>query len=122
PGDYVFIQFGHNDQKTKADRHTKPGSSYDEQLRQYIRETREKGGFPVLLTSIVRRKFDEQGKLIDTHGDYIQAVRNVAEEMNVPLIDHNQSSAALVEGMGPDASKALFMWVEPGTNAADPKG
>ena len=122
PGDYVFIQFGHNDQKTKADRHTKPGSSYDDQLRQYIRETREKGGFPVLLTSIVRRKFDEQGKLIDTHGDYIQAVRNVAEEMNVPLIDHNQSSAALVEGMGPDASKALFMWVEPGTNAADPKG
>lgn len=121
-GDYVFIQFGHNDQKPKADRHTDPGTTYNENLRRYVNETREKGGIPVLLTSMVRRKFDENGKLIETHGDYLQAVRDVAAEMNVVLIDHNISSKQLVESMGPEDSKKLFMWVEKDTNLALPNG
>lgn len=57
PGDYVFIQFGHNDEKPKADRHTDPGSTFDDNLRKFIRETREKGGIPVLFNSVVRRNF-----------------------------------------------------------------
>lgn len=122
PGDYVLIQFGHNDQKPNADRHTDPGTTYNDQLKQYVKETREKGGHPVLLTSIIRRKFDEQGQLVDTHGDYIQAVRDVAAELGVPLIDHNKSSHELVQNMGPDASKRLFMWVDKGTNPAAPSG
>ena len=121
-GDYVFIQFGHNDQKPKEDRHTDPGTTYNENLRRYINETREKGGIPVLLTSMVRRKFDENGKLIETHGDYLQAVRDVAAEMNVVLIDHNISSKQLVESMGPEDSKKLYMWVEKDTNLALPNG
>lgn len=121
-GDYVFIQFGHNDQKPKEDRHTDPGTTYNENLRRYITETREKGGIPVLLTSMVRRKFDENGKLVETHGDYLQAVRDVAAEMNVVLIDHNISSKQLVESMGPEDSKKLYMWVEKDTNLALPNG
>jgi len=122
PGDYVFIQFGHNDEKPNEDRHTDPGTTYNDQLKRYITETREKGGIPVLLTSIVRRKFDENGQLTETHGGYLQAVRDVANEMNVVLIDHNQSSKKLVQELGPEASKALFMWVEKGTNPAVPEG
>jgi pectinesterase len=122
PGDYVFIQFGHNDEKADTARHTDPETTYKAILRKYITETREKGGIPILLTSIVRRKFNEQGKLVETHGDYPQAVRELAGEMNVVLIDHNLSSKAFVERLGDEASKKLFMWVEKGTNPACPEG
>jgi lysophospholipase L1-like esterase len=122
PGDYVLIQFGHNDEKPSPDRHTEPGSTFNEQLRRYVLETREKGGVPVLLTPIVRRKFDEEGRLIPTHGDYPQAVRDVAAELDVILIDHNVLSRRLVQDLGPEASKELFMWVPPGTNPALPQG
>lgn len=121
-GDYVFIQFGHNDEKPDSARHTDPSTTYKEILKKYMTETREKGGIPVLLTSIVRRKFNEQGQLEETHGDYPKAVRELAAELKVVLIDHNQSSKALVQSMGPDSSKSLFMWVEKGTNPAAPAG
>ncbi len=122
PGDYVFIQFGHNDQKPKEDRHTDPGTTYNESLRQYVNATREKGGIPVLLTSMVRRKFDENGQLQETHGDYLQAVRDVAKEMDVILIDHNVSSRELVKSLGPEDSKRLYLWIEKDTNLAMPDG
>ena len=121
-GDYVFIQFGHNDEKADSSRHTEPGSTYNDQLKRYIKETREKGGIPVILTSIIRRKFDANGQLEETHGNYIQAARDVAAETGVVLIDHNSSSKKLVQDLGPVDSKALFMWVEKGTNAAIPAG
>lgn len=121
-GDYVFIQFGHNDEKPKADRHTDPGSTFNEQLRRYVNETREKGGIPVLLTPIVRRKFDENGQLTETHGAYPQAVRDVAAEMKVLLIDHNSMSKELVQSMGPEDSKQLFMWIPKGSNLSAPNG
>lgn len=122
PGDYVFIQFGHNDEKPDSSRHTDPSTTYKEILKKYITETREKGGIPVLFTSIVRRKFDDKGTLEETHGDYPNAVRELAAELKVVLIDHNQSSKALVQNLGPENSKALFMWVEKGTNPAAPEG
>lgn len=122
PGDYVLIQFGHNDQKPNPDRHTDPGTTYNDQLKQYVEETRAKGGHPVLLTSIIRRHFDAQGLLVDTHGAYIQAVKDVAAALDVPLIDHNRSSHELVQQLGPEASKRLFMWVEKGSNPAAPEG
>ncbi len=121
-GDYVFIQFGHNDEKADSSRHTDPATTYKEILKKYITETREKGGIPVLLTSIVRRKFNDKGQLEETHGDYPKAVRELAAELKVALIDHNLSSKALVQSMGPDSSKSLFMWVEKGTNLAAPEG
>ena len=121
-GDYVFIQFGHNDQKKKTDRYSDPDTAYKNNLRFYINQTREKGATPVLFTSIVRRKFGEDGKLIDTHGRYISACKEVAAEMNVVCIDLNKSTENLINSLGDEPSKDLFMWVAPGTCPAIPKG
>lgn len=120
PGDYVFIQFGHNDQKTDTLRHAAP-DTYANNLRRYVAQTREKGAIPVLLTPIVRRHFAD-GKLLDTHGAYPAAVRQVAAEQQVPLIDAGALTRAWVEGLGDEASKACFMWVAPGTCPLYPDG
>ncbi|MBP6065718.1 MAG: rhamnogalacturonan acetylesterase, partial [Bacteroides sp.] len=79
PGDYVFIQFGHNDEKTDEKRHTVPGGTFDANLRRFVDETRAKGGTPVLFNSIVRRHFVDS-VLTDTHGAYLESPRNVAAE------------------------------------------
>lgn len=121
-GDYVFIQFGHNDEKPKPDRHTDPGSTFDDNLRRFVNETRAKGGIPVLFNSIVRRNFDESGTLVDTHGAYLDSPRNVARELGVTFIDMNRITHDLVQGLGPEESKKLFMWVEPNTVPALPQG
>ncbi len=113
-GDYVFIQFGHNDQKHKdSTRYTEPYGTYSQNLEKYVRESRDKGATPILLTSIVRRKFDESGQLIDTHGEYPEAMRQVAARLDVPLIDLQQITAALVQEMGDESSKELYLWTEP---------
>jgi lysophospholipase L1-like esterase len=109
PGDYLFIEFGHNDQKPASSAYVEPFTGYKAMLKQYIQETREKGALPVLVTSMHRRKFDEYGKIVNTHGDYPEAVRQVAREENVPLIDLNAMSASLYEALGPEDSKKLFV-------------
>ncbi|NDV81252.1 pectinesterase family protein [Bacteroides sp. 51] len=121
-GDYVFIQFGHNDEKTNPDRHTVPGTTFDINLKRFVEETRAKGGIPVLFNSIVRRNFNEEGVLVDTHGEYLNSPRNVAKEMNVPFVDLNKITHDLMQGMGVEESKKLLMWVEPNTVPAMPKG
>lgn len=114
PGDFVFIQFGHNDEKFQdSTRYTIPFGSYTENLKRFVTESLEKGATPVLLTSIVRRKFDETGKLTDTHGDYPIATRKVASELNVPLIDLQKLTEDWVNGLGDEPSKAMFLWTEP---------
>lgn len=126
-GDYVFIQFGHNDEKTAEELHTIPGGTFDDNLRRFVRETRAKGAHPVLMNSIVRRNFPPEGStehkgsyeeegdvLVDTHGAYLDSPRNVAKEMNVPFIDMNKLTYDLVMGMGIEQSKSLFMWVPAG--------
>lgn len=120
-GDYVFIQFGHNDEKPKEDRHTDPGTTFDANLRRFVSETRAKGGIPVLFNSIVRRNF-VNGELVDTHGAYLDSPRNVAKELNVPFVDMNKITHDLVVGMGQEESTKLFMWVAPNTVPAIPKG
>ena len=142
PGDYVFIQFGHNDEKPKADRHTDPGTTFDENLRKFVRETREKGGIPVLFNSTVRRNFgqnagaveaddvrsektdavDQGDTLVDTHGAYLLSPRNVAREEGCCFIDMNKGTKELVESMGVEGSKQLFMWIPAGVSPACPKG
>ncbi len=112
PGDYVFIQFGHNDQKNDTLRHTDPETTYKANLIRYINETRERGGIPILFTSIVRRTFNADGTLRDSHGAYIDAVRQVAAENKVICIDLNTAIKELVENMGDEASKSLYMWVD----------
>ena len=121
PGDYVFIQFGHNDQKiADSTRYASP-ADYAANLRRYVREARERGAEPVLLTSVVRRRFVD-GELTDTHGEYPAAVRRVAAEECVPLLDMEPLTREWVSSLGDEASKGYFMWVEPGTCAAIPDG
>jgi len=122
PGDYVFIQFGHNDQKPDEARHTDPGSTFDTNLKQFVKETQDKGGIPVLFTSIVRRHFDENNRLTDTHGNYLNATRTVAKEMNSILIDLNQLTHEWVQGMGEEPSRNYFMWVKEQTLPCCPEG
>lgn len=129
-GDYVFIQFGHNDEKPDDARHTDPGSTFDDNLRRFVNETRAKGGIPVLFNSIVRRNFIQPGDttktegnvLFDTHGAYLDSPRNVAKEMGVAFVDMNKITHDLVQGLGTVESKKLFMFVAPGRIAAIPKG
>lgn len=142
-GDYVFIQFGHNDEKPDAKRHTEPGTTFDANLRRYVTETRAKGGIPVLFNSIVRRNFfnnknavtdDDYRKervegsnfegdsLIDTHGAYLDSPRKVAEEMGVPFVDLNKLTRDLVQRMGKEGSKKLYMWIPEGVSPACPQG
>ncbi|MFV0593974.1 MAG: rhamnogalacturonan acetylesterase [Draconibacterium sp.] len=113
-GDILFIQFGHNDEKDyDSTRYTTPFGTYSEYLERFVNEAREKGANPVLFTSIVRRKFGEDGKLIDTHGNYPVATRKVAEKLNVPLIDLQKLTKQWVNGLGDDASKKMYLWTEP---------
>ncbi|MDO9613659.1 MAG: rhamnogalacturonan acetylesterase [Bacteroidota bacterium] len=112
-GDYVFIQFGHNDQKIQdSTRYTEPFTSYRKKLERFVRETREKGAIPILFTSIVRRKF-ENGFLTDTHGDYPLVVKQVAAEMNVPLVDLQLMTAGAVTALGDEVSKQIYLWTSP---------
>lgn len=122
-GNYVFIQFGHNDQKeSDATRYTNPYTAYRNNLIKFIEETEEKGAIPILFTSIVRRNFNEFGTLVDTHSDYPLVVRLVAQEYNVPLIDLQYLSEKLEESYGVEGSKTLHLHFNPNENSYFPDG
>lgn len=121
-GDYVFIQFGHNDQKPDTARHTEPQGEFRTNLIRFIEETRARQAYPILFTAIVRRSFGKNGKLVDTHGDYLTVVHKLADSLEVPLVDMNQQTARLVEQMGAEDSKKLFLYIEPGVTPKYPKG
>ncbi len=145
PGDYVIIQFGHNDEKKGAKRHTDPGSTFDYILAKYVRETRERGGIPVLMNCVVRRNYSltlpqgddealrnttfkdapkkiEVDTLVDTHGLYAVAPRDVAERMNCYFVDANKITHDLETSLGKEGSKKLHMWYQPGEHPALPDG
>ena len=146
PGDYIIIQFGHNDQKPQPARHTDPGSTFDYNLAKFIRETREHGGIPVVMNSVVRRNFAiearanaddeslrsttfadgagqiEGDSLIETHGLYAVAPRDVAQRMNAHFVDATAITRQLEQGLGVEASKKLHMWFKPGEHPALPDG
>ncbi len=145
PGDYVIIQFGHNDEKKGAKRHTDPGSTFDYILAKYVRETRERGGIPVLMNCVVRRNYSltlpqgddealrnttftdapkkiEVDTLVDTHGLYAVAPRDVAERMNCYFVDANKITHDLETRLGKEGSKKLHMWYQPGEHPAIPDG
>ena len=121
-GDYVFIQFGHNDEvKEKVGRYTTPGE-FKANLAQYVTETRNKKGIPILLTPVARRKFDAAGKVVETHAEYSALVRTVAKELKVPLIDLDKKSQELLQSLGPERSKDLFLHLKPGQYPNYPDG
>ena len=113
-GDYLFIQFAHNDQKPGAS-HVEPFTSYKEYLKMFIDSARSKGATPVLVTSMHRRRFDEQGLIINTLGDYPEAMRQTASEENVALIDLNAMSRKFFEAMGPEGTLKVFVHYPAGT-------
>ena len=146
PGDYVIIQFGHNDEKPQPERHTEPGSTFDANLSKYVNETRAKGGIPIIMNPVVRRNFAEQAAkndddealrnttfkdgaktvegavLKDTHGLYAVAPRTVADSLHAQFIDATQITHDLEQGLGVEESKKLHMWYQPGEHPALPEG
>jgi lysophospholipase L1-like esterase len=121
-GDYVFIQFGHNDEsKEKADRYTTP-EEFKANLGKFIMDTKSKKAHPVLLTPVSRRQFDADGHVKETHAAYSPLVREVANRFNVPLIDMDEKSRELLQKFGPENSKLLFMQLEPGEHPNYPDG
>jgi len=121
-GDYVFIQFGHNDASVeKVDRYAPP-AVYRNNLIGFIAEVRNKHAQPILFTPVARRRVNEQGQLIDGHGDYPDIVRAVARQFEVPLIDMHKSSTAILERYGVEGSQQLFLILPAGANPNYPNG
>lgn len=114
-GDYVFIQFGHNDEKINKPNVGTSLEEFEQNLIFYINQTREKGGIPILLTPIARRKF-ENGELIKTHGEYPAIVRKVATHTQTSWIDMEDETTKLLKSYGDEGSKQLFLYVDSGDN------
>jgi lysophospholipase L1-like esterase len=130
-GDYVFIQFTHNDESDDTSHHTDPWTTFTDNLTKFITETRTKGGNPVLCTPIVRRLFsDSTISAIGMHntlsgdslGNYPRAMRAVARKLNVPLIDLTLKTKVVVESYGSDSSKKIYNYVAAGVSSLYPYG
>lgn len=117
-GDFLFIQFGHNDEKqADPNRYAAPDGAYRENLRYYIRCAKEKGAYPVLITPIARRLFDEQGVFKPgSHGAYPEAVRIVGQEEGVPVADLTAITESYLAELGDEPSKPLFVWPKDNTH------
>lgn len=121
-GDYVIIQFGHNDESIeKKERYSTP-DTFKMNLHRFIKETKEKKVTPILLTPVSRRKFDKDGKAVATHEQYSALVREVAKETGVLFIDLDEKSKALYQQFGPEHSKLLFLQLQPGEHPNYPEG
>lgn len=118
PGDYLLVQFGHNDQKEDDPRrYTDPDTAFQENLKLFVETARRRQAYPVLVTPVARRRFDENGiYLPGSHGAYPEAVRQVGKSMEAPVIDLTAASERYLAGMGDIASKSLFMWPQDDTH------
>ncbi|HEX5554954.1 MAG TPA: rhamnogalacturonan acetylesterase [Chitinophagaceae bacterium] len=121
PGDYVLIQFGHNDEVPAKKSYTPP-EQFKANLRKFVSDARSRKAFPVLITPVARRRFDSAGRVVETHPLYAGLVREVAKKNKVPLIDLDQQSQALLQQFGPEKSKFLFNYLAPGENPHYPEG
>jgi len=120
--DYVVIQFGHNDESIqKTERYCTP-VEYRYNLTRFIKDVRNKGAKPILCTSIQRRKFDKKGVFQDTHGDYPGYARELAVQLNVPLVDMQKKSEKVILEHGEEGSKKIFLHIEPGVYKSLPEG
>jgi len=122
-GDYVFIEFGHNDEKSEdPKRYAAARTDYRNNLIRFISDVRSRKAFPILLTPVVRRRFNEKGEFFDTHGEYPAVVREVAAEYKAPLIDMQRKSEALLRKLGVEDSKKLFLILKAGEHPNYPNG
>ncbi|MEC7783437.1 MAG: rhamnogalacturonan acetylesterase [Bacteroidota bacterium] len=109
PGDFVIIQFGHNDEKNTPELHTNPETNFKENLEKFILETKQQGAHPILCSAIVRRHFESDTSLVDTHGTYIDATQQTAKNTGVPYVDMEQLTHDLVLNLGRKDSADLYM-------------
>ncbi|MGW2837569.1 rhamnogalacturonan acetylesterase [Streptomyces sp. NPDC001493] len=122
-GDFLLIQFGHNDEKTTDPlRGTDPWTTYQDHLRTYVTAARARHARPVLLTPVERRRFAEDGTAKPSHGEYPAAMRALAAEERVPLIDAQALTLARWQQLGPDATQEYFDWQAPGESPNYPDG
>jgi len=121
-GDYVFIQFGHNDEsKEKTERYAPP-EEFKANLTKFVNETRARKAIPILLTPVSRRRFDSSGTALETHDIYSPLVQQVAKDTKTILIDLNKSSRALYQQYGDKNSRLLFLQLKPGEHPNYPEG
>lgn len=117
PGDLLLIQFGHNDEKDDPARHTDPETTFQDNLSLFVSEARSRGAYPVLITPIARRLFDEAGNFRPgSHGAYPGAIRDLAARLEVPLIDLTAVTEDALAQLGDEQSKPLFMWPKDNTH------
>lgn len=122
PGDYVFIQFGHNDEaKEKKERYATP-DTFRMNLTRFVNEVRDREATPILFTPVSRRKFDSTGTAVETHKEYSAYVKEVAVKENVLLIDLDSKSRELYQQFGKNDSKLLFLQLKPGDHPNYPDG
>jgi pectinesterase len=115
-GDWVIIQFGHNDAKVDSpERYAAPQGAYRDNLLRFVTDTRARNAHPVLATSVARRKWNDDGQLVPTHGDYPAVVRALAAEQNVPLLELETLTTELERSLGEEGSKKLHLWFPAGT-------
>lgn len=122
PGDLLLIQFGHNDEKDAPELHTDPDSSYREFLSMYCDEAERRGALPVLVTSVSRRFFIPGGEMLYTHGEYPAAMRKLAADRSIPLVDLKSASRALYLSLGEEKTAELFVRLAPGEHPDFPNG
>ena len=118
PGDWVVIQFAHNDEKIFP---TARGE-FQDNVRRFVANVRTKQANPILATPCARRSFDDAGTLLDTHGDYPDVVRVVAAETKVPLLEMTRLTMSLEQQHGVEGSKRLHLWIAPGVYQRQPDG
>jgi lysophospholipase L1-like esterase len=124
PGDWVIIQFGHNDEKKdKPKLYAEARGAFAANLRRFVNDVRAGGANPVLATSVARRKWEAMGRhLMDTHGDYLAVTRGVADELQVPLLEMNRLTTELEKAHGVEGSKRLHLWIAPNIYVRQPQG
>lgn len=121
PGDFVIIQFGHNDEVPTKKSYTLP-AQFRLNFVAFVNEVRAKGAYPILCTSVARRKFDENGRLVPTHDEYPQIIREVAKQENVPLVDLEKITSDWLQEAGVEKSNNFFHKFAPGVSKLYPKG
>ena len=123
-GDFLFIQFGHNDEKINdPSRYTDPHGEFVTNLGKFVNVARNKGAYPLFITSVERRLFDENGKLKPSeHTEYVKGMKEAAEKFDVPVVDLFTMSRDFLEKTGDEASKIYYMNLAPGEATWAPEG
>ena len=122
-GDFLFIQFGHNDEKPDVERHTDPFTTYQANLETFVNVAMNKKAHPLFITSLYRRIFDDRGQLIEnTHLDYPMAMIELGNKLNVPVIDLCELSKSLIQQTGMEQTKEWFMNLPSGRYPNYPEG